>query len=98
MGEADGLSRTATAPEGTSVTLTIAGDSGGRWSLLREGGEWQLCEDALVRPAAEVIVDQDVAWRLFTRGLDQSLARSQITVEGDQILGLRVLDMVSIIA
>jgi uncharacterized protein (TIGR03083 family) len=90
--------RTATAPEGTCVTLTITGDSGGRWSLLREGGAWRLYEGALERPTAEVIIDQDVAWQLFTRGLDQNLAREQVTIVGDQALGMRVLDMVSIIA
>jgi hypothetical protein len=80
------------------VTLTITGDSGGRWSLLREGGAWRLYEGALERPTAEVIIDQDVAWQLFTRGLDQNLAREQVTIVGDQALGMRVLDMVSIIA
>ena len=89
---------TASAPENTSVTLTMTGDSGGRWSLLREDGAWRLYVGAPDRPAAEVMIDQDVAWRLFTRGLDQSLAREQVTVDGDQVLGLRVLDMVSIIA
>jgi hypothetical protein len=90
--------RSTVAAEDTSVTLTITGESGGRWSVLREGGKWRLYAGAPEQPDAKVTVDQDVAWRLFTRGLDQSLAPEQVHVHGDRALGLRVLDMVSIIA
>jgi len=90
--------RSTDAAENTCVTLTITGASGGRWSLLREGGEWRLYAGAPDQPDAEVAIDEDVAWRLFTRGLDQSLAREQMALNGDQALGLRVLEMVSIIA
>lgn len=90
--------RSTVAAENTSVTLTIAGESGGRWSVLREGGEWRLYAGAPDQPDAEVTIDEDFAWRLFTRGLSQSLAREQMAVNGDRALGLRVLQMVSIIA
>jgi hypothetical protein len=39
-----------------------------------------------------------MAWRLFTKGLDKEEAQVNVTVIGDQPLGLKVLDMVSIIA
>lgn len=90
--------RSTVAGENTSVTLTIAGESGGRWSVLREGGEWRLYAGAPDQPDTEVTIEEDIAWRLFTRGLSQSLAREQMAVNGDQALGLRILDMVSIIA
>lgn len=90
--------RSTVAAENTSVTLTITGESGGRWSLLREGGEWRLYEGAPDQPDAKVMIEADMAWRLFTRGLGQSQAREQMVVNGDRALGLRVLEMVSIIA
>jgi uncharacterized protein (TIGR03083 family) len=90
--------RSTVAAENTSVTLTITGESGGRWSLLREGGEWRLYEGAPDQPDAKVMIEADMAWRLFTRGLGQSQARQQMAVNGDQALGWRVLEMVSIIA
>lgn len=88
----------AAAPEGTCVTLTIGGASGGRWSVVREGAAWRLYAGAPERPEAEATVDEDVAWRLFTRGLSPSLAGEQLALKGDRALGLRVLEMVSIIA
>jgi uncharacterized protein (TIGR03083 family) len=86
------------AAEGTAVTLTIAGASGGRWSLRREGGAWRLLAGAAERPAAEVTLDEDLAWRLFTRGLGRDAARERAALSGDRALGLKVLDTISIIA
>ncbi|MBN1887961.1 MAG: maleylpyruvate isomerase family mycothiol-dependent enzyme [Thermoflexales bacterium] len=86
------------AADGTLVVLTISGSSGGRWFLLREDEQWRLYLDD-PRPAnAEVIIDEEIAWRLFTRTMSKDEARSKIAMLGDQALGLPVLDMVSIIA
>ena len=49
-------------------------------------------------PRAEVVIDEDVAWRLFTRGLSTRAAQAEARVLGDRSLGLKALDMVSIIA
>jgi uncharacterized protein (TIGR03083 family) len=90
--------RSIAAAENTSVTLTIIGESGGQWSLLRERKDWHLYVNALEQPNAQVSIDQETAWRLFTRGIDPSLAQKGMKISGDQVLGSRVLDMVSIIA
>jgi hypothetical protein len=90
--------RATAAPPGTVVSLTIGGESGGRWSLLREGDAWRLYEGAPRRPDAETTLDQEVAWRLFTRGLSPHLAREQAALVGDQELGRRVLEAVAILA
>jgi uncharacterized protein (TIGR03083 family) len=90
--------RDVDAPDGTLVTLTLSGESGGQWHLLREAGSWNLYREVDQRPDAEVVIDEDVAWRLFTRGLDRHEAQGTVTIVGDQILALAVLDMISIIA
>jgi len=90
--------RSIPAAEKTAVTLTITGASGGQWSVLHVGQEWELYQGKPDQPDAEVMLDQDIAWRLFTRGLAPSMAREQMTFGGDQVLGLKVLEMVSIIA
>ncbi len=90
--------RDTAAVESTVVTLTISGDSGGQWSLRREDDRWELYLGVSEEPAALVLVDEEIAWRLFTRGLTPEAARSNVIVRGDQRLGLKVLDTVSIIA
>ena len=86
------------ADEGTLAGLTIVGESGGQWFLRRELGEWRLYVEVTQPPQTEVVIDQNLAWRLFTRGVGKDQALAQATVKGDPLLGSRMLEMVSIIA
>jgi hypothetical protein len=90
--------RDTQAVDGTLVALTISGPAGSQWFLRREGENWRLYVNGLRKPHAEVTMDQDVAWRLFTRGLSKDEVRGKVTLVGDTSLGERILDTVSIIA
>jgi uncharacterized protein (TIGR03083 family) len=90
--------RATPAAEGTVVTLTIRGASGGQWSVRQEAGTWRLYEGAPDQRDAEVLIDDAMAWRLFTRGLSQEQALEQVTLMGDQVLASKACEMVSIIA
>jgi hypothetical protein len=51
------------------------------------------------RPAAATVtVDQDLAWRLFTKAVTPADALPRVRIEGDHSLGAVVLNTVSIIA
>ncbi len=90
--------RDVAAPEGTLVKLVITGEAGGRWSLVRQGGRWGLYEDVSGPPASIITLDQDTAWRLFTKGIDRDTARACMILEGDRNLAAPLLDTVAIIA
>ncbi len=90
--------RRVKAPPGTRVKLIISGEAGGEWTLTRRGDGWALHRDAATDLAAVVVIDQETAWRLFTKGIAKSEALARSTITGDRRLGLRVLDTVSIIA
>lgn len=90
--------RNVDASEGTLVALSITGESGDRWFLLREDSLWRLYLECEKDPQAEVVMGEDVAWRLFTKGLNRREAQSRLTIIGDRSLGLNMLDTVSIIA
>ncbi len=83
---------------GTRVALTIPGPAGGRWLLEQQGTGWQLFrrDDELV--AAEVMLDSDTAWRLFTKGVRPSDVVEKIEVIGNLILGHHLLETVAVIA
>jgi uncharacterized protein (TIGR03083 family) len=85
------------ADEGALVTLTINGAAGGRWHLRREGDAWQLYLDADERALATVSLDEEAAWRLFTKGIKPEAARAHARIEGDERLALPALGMISII-
>lgn len=90
--------RNAPATEGLVVTLTIRGDSGGQWSIRVEGGEWAFYQGAPDHSESEIILSEEMAWRLFTRGLSQEKAEPHVTILGEGDLGVHIYDMVSIIA
>jgi uncharacterized protein (TIGR03083 family) len=90
--------RAIDATGGTLVGLRISGESGGQWTLRRESGLWVLYVGISQEPDADVIIGEDVAWRIFTKGLNREAARDKVKVIGERSLGLKVLDMVSIIA
>jgi uncharacterized protein (TIGR03083 family) len=84
------------APPGTGVTIEVAGECGGAWHLHR-GETWTLVERPLGAVAASVAIPQDIAWRLFTKGIARDQAREQIRFTGDGVLGPHVLDMLAIV-
>jgi len=90
--------RDVVAPENTRVTLEITGDSGGTWTIQREGENWVLYVGMEHQVAARVAIAQEDAWRLFTRGIDPASVRRRSTITGNLQLGNRVFEMVSIIA
>jgi hypothetical protein len=90
--------RTVVVPSGTSLKLAIAGPAGGQWYAVRLDGAWYLTADAVAAPDATVTIDQETAWRLFTKGLTREAALPRVTQEGDSRLTERVLEIVSIIA
>jgi uncharacterized protein (TIGR03083 family) len=82
---------------GTFAQFNISGDCGGSWYLSRGDDKWQL----VVRPAGEKVsetsVAQEIAWRIFTKGIDRQSAKAQVRVTGDPTIGLHILEMVSIV-
>jgi len=85
-------------PEGTTVVLSITGDAGGDWTLLRESGSWNLYSGQAKDFSSRVTMNQELAWRLFTNGVDRDFAQTQICMEGNQSLGREIPNMVSIMA
>jgi uncharacterized protein (TIGR03083 family) len=90
--------REMSAPLGTRVTLEITGDSGGIWTIQREAESWELFVGTEPPVAAYVSIDQEDAWRLFTKGSDPSEVRTRSSLKGAEDLGGRIFQMVSIIA
>lgn len=91
------LYRDVEAPPGTALLLEVSGACGGVWRLTKGAAGWALIADAGREFASRVTIPQDLAWRLFTKGIDREAARAGITIEGDRELGERVLRLVAIV-
>ncbi len=90
--------RDVEAPDGASVHLTITGGSRGDWAVVRQDGRWTLYAGTPEEPTAAVEIDEDRAWRLFTKGLSAEEAERSARTEGDRRLADQVLRAVAIIA
>ena len=86
------------ANEGTCIYLLVSGEAGGEWSLRREHEAWVLGKIGTERPDASVVLDQEIAWRLFTKGVSKEEALQRATLKGNKMLATKVLDTISIIA
>lgn len=82
---------------GTHLRFTVSGDCGGTWYLYREGDRWVQIDAPAGRQVSETTIPQDIAWRIFTKGIDSDAAAAQVLVTGDRDMGAHILGMISII-
>jgi uncharacterized protein (TIGR03083 family) len=80
------------------IKLVVTGEAGDVWYLVGEANKWSLYKAVELQPVSVVTMDQEMCWRLFTRGIDKDRARMGISIEGDVRLGEKMLDTVAIIA
>jgi uncharacterized protein (TIGR03083 family) len=89
--------RDVDAPAGTSLLLEISGECGGQWLLLRGSTTWGFAEASARQWASRVKIPQELAWRVFTRGIDRDAARSHIEVAGDGKLAEKVFQFTAVV-
>ncbi len=90
--------RQVEAEPGASVTLEIGGEAGGVWTLARGPASWALLRGRDPQARARVSLDQETAWKLFSKGLSSEQASRRIVIEGDPSLGRPLLGTLAVMA
>ena len=90
--------RQVAAEPGSLVQINVSGECGGSWYLLREDRGWQLVDHLCGDKVSEVTIPQEIAWLVFTKGIERQTAAAQTQVQGDHALGCHVLGMIAIVA
>ena len=90
--------RDVVVPDDTNIQISITGDAAVPFCLKRIDGQWQLRTTIVDSPAAEIVLDGDVAWRLWTKSLPATDGPSRIAVHGDAALAAPALGMCCIMA
>jgi uncharacterized protein (TIGR03083 family) len=90
--------RSVPAEPGTYAQINVAGECGGSWYLCRVEESWELLQKPAGEKGSETTIPQEIAWRIFTKGIDRESALREIKITGDRQLGQQVLGMVSIVA
>jgi uncharacterized protein (TIGR03083 family) len=89
--------RDVDVPVGTVLLLEVSGECGGQWFLSRGTTSWNFVSRQAGEVASRVTIPQELAWRVFTKGIDRDSARTQIAIEGNRVLGEKVLDLTAIV-
>jgi hypothetical protein len=89
--------RSVTAKAGALAQFNISGECGGSWYLIRDNSVWSLVPSPSGKNISETTIPQEIAWRIFTKGISFEDARTQVRVTGDETVGLHVLKMISIV-
>src|SRR5713101_9624861 len=90
--------RAVSVKPGTYVQINVSGECGGNWYLSRAEQAWRLTEEPLGDKLSETTIPQEIAWRIFTKGIDRECALPQVKIWGDTQLGLHALQVISIVA
>lgn len=88
--------RDTPAPDGACICFHITGEAGGDWYLLREADHWALSADCPATPVCDVVIDGEIAWRLFTKGISRKEAEARVQISGRQELGGGIFGMLAI--
>jgi uncharacterized protein (TIGR03083 family) len=89
--------RSVAAKPGSLAQFNIKGECGGSWYLLRETGVWTLIASPAGEKVSDVTIPQEIAWRIFTKGISSEEPTAQVQVAGDEAVGLHILKMISIV-
>ena len=90
--------REVDAPDQTTVTLVVSSPIGGAWSVIKKGPYWHQMTDQAMNADARVVIDPDLAWKLFSKSLRPGEVMEQVMIEGNLALGMQALQMVSVMA
>jgi hypothetical protein len=90
--------RTVIANTGSLIQITVTGETGGNWYLLKSADSWTLTKNAGSTPDAVVNISPDIAWKVFTKGIDPKTAIDASKISGNINLGENMFNMVAVMA
>lgn len=89
--------RNVSAKSGALAQFNVSGECGGSWYLFREDEVWKLIAAPAGEKLSETTIPQEIAWRIFTKGISREEAIRQVRLAGDEAVGLHILKMISIV-
>lgn len=90
--------RNVTAPAGTALAVRIEGRKAYAYTLRRADGGWNLLAGEAEEPAARIVLAEEPAWLLFTKGLRGDEAKRRARIEGDPALAVAFFEILAVVA
>lgn len=89
--------RRCVAPAGTRIVLEISSDCGGTWVLEKGAVGWSFVREMPEEVACTVTLPEEIAWRVFTKGIARDAARAAAKIEGNRDLAEGILGLTAIV-
>ena len=90
--------REVEAPPGASLVLRLEGRRSHAYTLERSPGAWTLFKGEARTPTARIILDEELAWLLLSKGIEPAEAESNATLEGSAGLTSPYFHLVAVMA
>lgn len=90
--------RDVQAAEGDSLVVRIEGRAAYAYTLRREGSGWVLLAGEAADPKARIVIPEEPAWLLLTKGMTGDAARQHATIEGEPRLAAPFFGVVAVMA
>lgn len=80
------------------IRFFVNGEGGGDWFLYFGSGAWFLIDRYPLEPVSEVEIREEIAWRIFTKGIKKEQAAELVRISGNRQLGEHILQMLAVMA
>ena len=85
------------AETGTLISVRVDGPAADDWQLVRLADGWILTGGLEDTPAATAHVPGEIAWRVFTKGIDAAALAARVRIDGEAFLIGPALSAVAIV-
>lgn len=89
--------RSVSAEEGTIIKFVFQGEKDKTWFLCKDV-QWKLGLESQNDVNCEVLIKDEDAWKIFTKGMKREEAISRATIKWDRKLGLRIFELIAVMA
>jgi len=89
--------RNISANNNDIIKFTFKGITDKNW-FLRFSNNWELFKKIDGQPICEVVIKDEFAWRIFTKGISKEEAIQQSEIIGNLDIRLKIFDMIAVMA
>lgn len=86
------------AETGTIVSIEVATDIGGNWSIIKNENGWNLEKSNNLQASAKLFIDPETAWKLFSKSWKPEHVIYKVKMYGDSNLAKQTLNLVAVMA
>lgn len=90
--------RSMGSPKDTLVQISVSGQFSATWWLKKMDVNWQIIPFSKLQPTVVLIIPDQIAWRIFTKGISFDQVNQAVELHGDRNLGIHLFTLLAVMA